>query len=315
MSEGLRGRWRENFPMAKLSTWRVGGPAAAVFEPADLADLRAFFAARAGSDSPPPLLFVGHGSNLLVRDGGFPGVVVRAAPGLSELRSEGDGTVYAEAGVSCARVARFCASRGLGGAEFLAGIPGAVGGALAMNAGCHGGEVWDFVERALVAADAAGESVLHREDFFIGYREVKMKGEVDGDGGGAHPFFAAAWLRFPAGDSEASRVKLDSLLRKRRETQPLDSPSAGSVFRNPPGDFAGRLVDACGLKGAREGGAEVSAKHGNFIVNRGGAKARDVEALMLRVQNAVREKTGVELIPEVRVVGVAGVAGKEAAEC
>ena len=301
MSEGLRGRWRENFPMAKLSTWRVGGPAAAVFEPADLADLRAFFAARAGSDSPPPLLFVGHGSNLLVRDGGFPGVVVRAAPGLSALRSEGDGTVYAEAGVACAKVARFCAARGMAGAEFLAGIPGAIGGALAMNAGCHGGEVWDFVERALVA-DAAGESVLHPEDFFISYREVKMKTEA----GGAAPFFAAAWLRFPRGDSEAARAKLDSLLQKRRETQPLDSPSAGSVFRNPPGDFAGRLVDACGLKGAREGGAEVSEKHGNFIVNRGGAKARDVEALMLRVQNAVREKTGVELIPEVRVVGVGG---------
>ena len=291
----MRGRWRENFPMAKLSTWRVGGPADAVFEPADLADLNAFLSRRAGG-ADMPLLFIGHGSNLLVRDGGFPGVVVRAAPGLSGLRSESDGAVYAEAGVSCARAARFCAARGLADAEFLAGIPGAVGGALAMNAGCHGAEIWDFVERVLAASES-GEKILAPSDFSIAYREARMRD------GSPPPFFAAAWLRFPAGDSAAARAKLESLLQKRRETQPLNAPSAGSVFRNPPGDFAGRLVEQCGLKGAREGGAEVSPKHGNFIVNRGGAKARDVESLMLRVQSAVREKTGVELIPEVRIVG------------
>ena len=296
----VRGRWRENFPMAKLSTWRVGGPADAVFEPADLADLKSFLSRWTNKENKKgragELLFIGHGSNLLVRDGGFSGVVVRAAPGLSGLRVEPDGAVYAEAGVACAKAARFCAARGLAGAEFLAGIPGAVGGALAMNAGCHGAEIWDFVERVLTANED-GEKVLTPSDFCISYRDVQMRDK------NASPFFAAAWLRFPAGDADAARAKLDALLQKRRETQPLNAPSAGSVFRNPPGDFAGRLVERCGLKGAREGGAEVSPKHGNFIVNRGDAKARDVEALMRRVQNAVREKTGVELIPEVRIVG------------
>ena len=296
----LRGRWRENFPMSKLSTWRVGGPARAVFEPADLADLKAFLAAHACASSPSPMLFVGHGSNLLVRDGGFPGVVVRAAPGLSELRMEDDDSVYAEAGVACAKAARFCARKHLAGAEFLAGIPGAVGGALAMNAGCHGDEIWSFVRRVLVA-DENGETVLRPEDFSVNYREVRLKGRRGRKGA---PFFAAAWLKFPKGDAKIARAKLDELLRKRRETQPLDSPSAGSVFRNPPGDFAGRLVESCGLKGAREGGAEVSRKHGNFIVNRGDARAKDVEALMARVRKAVRARTGIMLVPEVRIAGV-----------
>ena len=185
----LRGRWRENFPMSKLSTWRVGGPASAVFEPADLADLRAFFAARVNGDS-PPVLFIGHGSNLLVRDGGFRGVVVRAAPGLSELKLESDGTVYAEAGVACAKAARFCAARGLAEAEFLAGIPGAIGGALAMNAGCHGAEIWSYVERALTE-DENGERVLSAEHFAADYREVKM---MSGD---APPFSPRRGCVFP----------------------------------------------------------------------------------------------------------------------
>ena len=299
---GLRGRWRENFPMSKLSTWRVGGPARVVFEPADLADLKAFLAARARRSPRPEMLFVGHGSNLLVRDGGFPGVVVRAAPGLSGLRAEPDGGVYAEAGVACAKVARFCARRNLAEAEFLAGIPGAVGGALAMNAGCHGGEIWSFVRRVLVV-DENGESVLQPGDFSVRYREVRFKNSRTGTGEKTSPFFAAAWLKFPPGDAKTARAKLDALLQKRRETQPLDSPSAGSVFRNPPGDFAGRLMEECGLKGAREGGAEVSRKHGNFIVNRGGASARDVETLMARARKIVRARTGVRLVPEVRIAG------------
>ena len=175
----VRGRWRENFPMAKLSTWRAGGPASAVFEPADLDDLKAFLASRVRggevADGAGEMLFVGHGSNLLVRDGGFPGVVVRAAPGLSGLHRESDGTVFAEAGASCAKVARFCAGRGLAGAEFLAGIPGATGGALAMNAGCNGGEVWQFVERVRIVDDNGVEKICAPSDFVVNYREVRLK--------------------------------------------------------------------------------------------------------------------------------------------
>jgi UDP-N-acetylmuramate dehydrogenase len=272
-------------------SWRAGGPADRFYAPRALTDLSAFLRSLARDE---PLLFVGLGSNLLVRDGGFRGTVVlmhqaKLAP---EMR---DGLVYAEAGVASPKVARFAALHHLSGAEFMAGIPGTVGGALAMNAGCYGSETWDIVARA-VSIDRAGE--LHerpKNGFEIAYRHCRLPAEE---------WFVAAYFALQPGDGEASRRRIKEFLAKRIATQPLQLPNAGSVFRNPPGDHAARLIETCGLKGLQRGGARVSEKHANFIVNpQGTARAADIEWLILEVKRLVLEKTGVELVPEVRIVG------------
>ena len=290
----LRGRLVENEPMAGHVSWRAGGCVARAYFPADLDDLAAFLA-RLRPDE--PLLMVGLGSNLLVRDGGFDGTVVFTRDALNGLRLEPDGSVYVEAGVASPKVARFAASANLAQAEFLAGIPGTFGGALAMNAGCHGGETWRLVRRVLMV-DRQGQRVERpADDFAIGYRHVGLRAHCD-------EIFAAAWLDLPAGDGEASRQIITALLEKRLASQPLDLPNAGSVFRNPPGDYAARLIETCGLKGCTEGGARVSEKHANFIVNPGGvANATAIERLIGRIQAEVKACTGVDLVREVRIVG------------
>lgn len=295
MAEALRGELRQNEPMGGHVSWRAGGSVARAYFPADLDDLAAFFAQTRFDE---PLLVVGLGSNLLVRDGGFDGTVVFTQGALDMLRLEADGSVYCEAGVGSPKLARFALSLGRVGAEFLAGIPGTCGGALAMNAGCHGGEIWNFVERVLML-NRRGERIERtRGDFEIGYRHVGLKQGTD-------EMFAAAWLRLPAGDAEAARGRMRELLDKRAATQPLQLPNAGSVFRNPPGDFAARLIEAAGLKGATEGGARVSEKHANFVVNPDGmATAAEIETLIGRVQSTVFEEFGVRLRREVRIVGV-----------
>ena len=293
----LRGELRFGEPMARHVSWRTGGAAERFYVPADLEDLSAFLA-QVGPEE--PLLFVGLGSNLLVRDGGFKGTVVllHSSARRPELVL---GCVYAEAGVASPKVARFAALNNLAGAEFLAGVPGTVGGALAMNAGCHGAETWDIVERA-VTIDRTGR--LHsrsKEEFQIGYRHCALKGE--GTLGGTE-WFVAAYFRLSTGDGEASRAKMKDFLSRRIETQPLQLPNAGSVFRNPIGDHAARLIESCGLKGLERGGARVSEKHANFIVNpHGKARASDIEWLIETVRSTVREKTGIELLSEVRIVG------------
>jgi UDP-N-acetylmuramate dehydrogenase len=289
-----RGALRENEPMAGHVSWRAGGAAARAYAPTDLADLAAFLAALRHDE---PLMIVGLGSNLLVRDGGFDGTVIFTHGALKTLRREPDGTIYVEAGVASPKVARFAANQALAGAEFLAGIPGTMGGALAMNAGCYGGETWNFVERVLML-DRRGELIERTpEDFAIGYRHVGLKGTTD-------EVFAAAWLRFPSGDGKASRARITELLEKRIATQPLQLPNAGSVFRNPPNDHAARLIEAAGLKGCAIGGARVSEKHANFVVNPdGAARAAEIETLIGQVQARVKEMFGIELVREVRIVG------------
>jgi len=279
--------------MARRVSWRAGGVAARAYTPADIADLAAFLRQLPAAE---PLLFVGLGSNLLVRDGGFPGTVIFLHAALKALRMEA-GLVYAEAGVASPKVARFAANHGRIGAEFLAGIPGTVGGALAMNAGCHGAETWPAVARVLTV-DRAGElRTRTAADYDLGYRHVASK--VAGE-----EWFVAAWLHFPKGDGAAARERIKELLEKRIASQPLQQPNAGSVFRNPPGDYAARLIEAAGLKGRRLGGAEVSAKHANFIVNpEGTASAADIETLIATVQAEVQARFGVELLREVRIVG------------
>jgi UDP-N-acetylmuramate dehydrogenase len=278
-------------PMARHVSWRAGGPADRFYVPRDLSDLSAFLRSLPAAE---PLLFVGLGSNLLVRDGGYRGTVVlmhqaKLAP---EMRG---GRVYAEAGVASPKVARFAALHHLAGAEFMAGIPGTVGGALAMNAGCYGAETWDIVARAVTVDRSGGIRERPRSEFEIGYRHCRLPAEE---------WFVAAYFELPPGDGEASRKRIKDFLAKRIATQPLQLPNAGSVFRNPPGDHAARLIESCGLKGLQRGGARVSEKHANFIVNpHGAARAADIEWLIFEVKRIVLEKTGVELIPEVRIVG------------
>ncbi|MDD2800276.1 MAG: UDP-N-acetylmuramate dehydrogenase, partial [Methylococcales bacterium] len=253
----MRGSLLLNEPLAKYTSWRVGGPAERMYIPADRQDLCDFIKALPTAE---PVFWMGLGSNLLVRDGGIRGTVVNTKGRLKEMRLIGTGLVYVEVGVPCAHVARFCGEHGLSGAEFLAGIPGTMGGALKMNAGAFGGETWGIVKN-VETIDVDGQ-VKQREpeQFTVGYRSVKG---VDGE------WFLAATLSLEAGDVVASQQKIKNLLEHRAKTQPTNQPSCGSVFRNPPDDFAARLIEQSGLKGYAIGGACVSEKHANFIVNTG----------------------------------------------
>ena len=296
---GLRGALRLDEPMAKHVSWRAGGRAARAYLPADIADLALFLK---GLPEREPVCLVGLGSNLLVRDGGFRGTVVLMHKTHAAIRIDGNG-VYAEAGEASPKVARFAANHGLEGAEFLAGIPGTVGGALAMNAGCYGAETWDVVERALTI-DRRGElRERARAEFAVGYRRCALRDDARL---GEDIWFAGAWFRFREGNRDTARARIAELLAKRVESQPLDVPNAGSVFRNPPGDHAARLIEACGLKGVAIGGARISQKHANFIVNPGRrASAADIEALIEHARATVKARFGVELQVEVRIVGEA----------
>ncbi len=287
---GTAGELRRNEPMSRHTSWRVGGPAELFYRPADADDLAAFLAEL---DPEVPVFWFGLGSNLLVRDGGLPGVVIAASGIFGDMQNRGDCEVQAGASVPCTQLARQCIRWGYGPSEFFAGIPGTLGGALAMNAGAHGGETWDRVQ-SVRTIDRHGERHERTPgDYEIGYRSVV---------GPANEWFIEAILRFDP-DVEPSMETLKEMLARRKDTQPLGLPSCGSVFRNPPGDHAARLIESCGLKGCRIGEAEVSEKHANFIINRGEATALDVENLILHVQHTVRDATGIELIPEVRVVG------------
>lgn len=290
---GLRGALSLDVDMSRYVSWRAGGRAQRMYKPADLEDLRTFLRLLPEDE---PVMALGLGSNLLVRDGGLRGTVLLLHSALNELRLEPDGTIYAQAGVPGAKLARFAAQHNLRGAEFFAGIPGTVGGMLTMNAGCYGSETWERVERAQVV-DRKGNVGEHTAaDYEIGYRHVALRA-------GREEWFTGAWLRFWSGDGEVARREIKALLDRRMVSQPLSLPNAGSVFRNPPGDHAARLIEACGLKGRRIGGAQVSEKHANFIVNTGGATARDIENLIGEVQAVVRERTGITLHPEVRIIG------------
>lgn len=289
----LRGESAFGVEMARHVTWKAGGKAQRVYRPADLADLQEFLRQTPAGE---PLLAVGLGSNLLVRDGGFKGTVLLMYGVLNELRRERDDTVYAQSGVAGAKLARFAAAQGLVGAEFFAGIPGTVGGMLAMNAGCYGGETWRVVQRVQVLTRSGDLIERDPQEYEIGYRHAVLRNPGE-------EFFTGAWMRFAPGDVEAAKREIKALMEKRSASQPLQMPNAGSVFRNPPGEHAARLIEGCGLKGKRIGGAEVSAKHANFIVNAGGATANDIENLIEEVRATVEAKTGIRLQPEVRIVG------------
>lgn len=302
----LRGRFLYNEPMAKHVSWRAGGPAQRVYIPADLEDLVWLVRSVPAHEA---VHMVGLGSNLLVRDGGVRGVVILLHGVLKKLAIEGrthglppppDGCdtalVYAQAGVASPKLARFAATHNLVGGEFWAGIPGTVGGAIAMNAGCYGGETWQRLVQ-VETLDRDGHLNERRpEDYVIGYRHVALR----------HPreeWFIGGWFRLDRGDGAASRETIKTLLKQRIASQPLGEPNAGSVFRNPPGDYAARLIESCGLKGYCVGDAQVSTKHANFIINLGHASATDIERVIEHVEDTVEARTNVQLIREVRIIG------------
>ena len=277
-------------PMSKHTTWRVGGPADVYYSPRCRDELLDFVRSL---DADTPVYWVGLGSNLLVRDGGIRGVVIATGQGLNGLRNLGGGVIEAEAGVPCTVVARQCARWQLGPAEFFAGIPGTVGGALRMNAGAFGGETWEKVIEVDVVDRRGQVRTRGRDDYQVAYRDVRSPLEE---------WFLAARFKF-AEQYTAAADRIRTLVSERKERQPLGLPSCGSVFKNPPGDHAARLIEAAGLKGTRVGGAEVSPKHANFIINTGGATAADIETLVGQVRAAVEARYGVRLDTEVQIVG------------
>jgi UDP-N-acetylmuramate dehydrogenase len=343
IAEEFMPRMRRNEPMSRHTSWHVGGPAELYFTPRDRMDLAAFLRSLPAE---MPVCWVGLGSNLLVRDGGIAGVVISTRGTLDRLERASHDVVYGEAGVACARIARQCIKWGLGPAEFFAGIPGTLGGALAMNAGAFGGETWRHVLEVETIDRGGREHRRAADEYRVSYRHVEAPV--------AEEWFLAARLRFEArkqtvkrpraapGDAELEAatglaahkiagsdfgrrepapegrgpggaeqstagdfepMDIQALLEKRKATQPIGEWSCGSVFTNPPGDHAARLIEATGLKGLRIGDASVSVKHANFIINHGAATAADVESLIVRVQDEVQRAHGVRLQPEVRIVG------------
>jgi UDP-N-acetylmuramate dehydrogenase len=302
----LRGHFLYNEPMSKHVSWRAGGEAQRVYIPADLDDLSWLVRSLPAHEE---IHMLGLGSNLLVRDGGVAGVVILLHGVLKKLaiesRTQGmppapigrdTALIYAQAGVASPKLARFAANNNLVGGEFWAGIPGTVGGAIAMNAGCYGGETWDKLVQVLTLNRQGQLNERLPGEYVTGYRHVALKQPHQ-------EWFVGGWFRLEKGDGAASREIIKTLLKQRIASQPLNLPNAGSVFRNPPGDHAARLIESCGLKGFRIGDAQVSEKHANFIVNLGHAHAADIERLIEHVEDSVEARTNVRLIREVRIIG------------
>jgi UDP-N-acetylmuramate dehydrogenase len=284
------GTLKTNVPLARHTTWRVGGPAQQLYLPHSLDDLKSFVTEHQSG----PMIWLGLGSNSLIRDGGITGTVILTLRGLMELNQPDARIIRVQAGVPCAKVARLSAKMGLKGGEFLAGIPGTMGGALAMNAGCHGGETWDHVIN-VTTMDRQGQ--LHQRtpsDFTVGYRSVV---------GPEDEWFIGADLEFEIDAEQQALQRINHLLGLRAATQPTSEHNAGSVFRNPPGDHAARLIEAAGLKGFTIGGATVSTKHANFITSNESATAHDIETLISTVALEVFNQFGVMLHTEVKILG------------
>ncbi len=280
-------------PMKKHCSWRTGGVAKLFFRPTDHADLRRFLA---HLDKNKAILWLGLGSNLLVRDGGFDGVVISLKGRINRIEIDED-KMTIEAGCSCAKAAREAARAGLVGLEFLAGIPGTIGGALKMNAGAFGGETWQTVEHVEIMNREGHIRQADKTDFKIGYRQI--------EGLKTDEFFIRATFQLKKGNVQQAQQRIQDLLAVRAKNQPIGELSCGSVFKNPPNQFAAVLIEDCGLKGKHQGGAVVSEKHANFIINQNHASASDIETLIQLVQATVYKEKGVSLQLEVQIVGEA----------
>lgn len=287
----IRGKCYSNHLLSNYNSWRVGGPAQCLYLPADKEDLINFLLTLPPDE---PLFWLGLGSNLLIRDAGITGTVIVTQGGLNQISQIDETTVKVEVGVACGTLARHCARLGLTGIEFLAGVPGTMGGALAMNAGAHGGETWQYVS-ACETINRKGEiRIRPATDYVVGYRSVKRPTEE---------WFLSAYLNLIPGSKDESLGRIKSLLAHRSATQPINLPNCGSVFRNPPNNFAAKLIESCGLKGKRIGGASVSTKHANFIINDQNATANDIEQLINLVAEEVKRQHDIQLIQEVHIVG------------
>ena len=287
----IRGELKIDEPMARHTSWRVGGKADRYFIPADLDDLCCYLS---NVSSNEPIMWFGLGSNLLVRDGGIRGTVIATTGLFNTLEYIEPDRIKVGASVPCAKVARFCAKYQLTGAEFLVGIPGTMGGALAMNAGAFDGETWNIVHEVETLNRKENRKTASRNEFEIAYRCVHMDKDE---------WFIGAELKLDIEPTHQVDEKLRQILVERSARQPMGYASCGSVFRNPDKDYAARLIEACGLKGKRLGCASVSEKHANFIINNGGATAADIEQLILHVQETVSNKYNIDLIPEVKIIG------------
>ena len=282
-------------PLSRHTSWRVGGAADRYFEPESREDLAQFVRSLPAQE---PILWIGLGSNLLVRDAGVRGTVIALHGALDKIEKSSDAEIHAEAGVHCARLAKFSVNEKLVGGGFFGGIPGTVGGALAMNAGAHGGETWDTVHEVEVMFRDGHCEWLPRKAFRFSYRHVECPKDMIG--------FVAARFRFTPDVAGTAEKDLKEWLARRKATQPVGKPSAGSTFRNPTGDHAARLIEACGLKGYRIGGAMVSTLHANFIITDDSACALDVENLIAHIRAVVQQQKGIELETEIKIVGEPG---------
>lgn len=292
LGASCEGTLLNNESLADYTTWRVGGIAARLYKPASIADLALFMRQLPESE---PILWLGLGSNSLIRDIGFSGTVIVTQGALKEIAMVDNQTIKVDAGVSCATMARFSARNNLSGGEFWAGIPGTMGGALRMNAGCHGGETWASVIEVQTMNRAGEIQIRQPKEFDVAYRHVS---------GPANEWFISATFKLDQGNKEISLQVIKDLLAYRAITQPTNEYNCGSVFRNPPGHYAAQLIESCGLKGFQLGGAMVSPKHANFIINHEGtATAADIEALIHLVQTKVREETSIDLMREVHIIG------------
>ncbi len=290
----MKGKLEHNVSLTKYTSWWAGGCARQLYKPENLADLAVFLQQLPADE---PLLWLGLGSNVLVRDGGFVGTVIITQGALNIIEPKAQTMMRAEAGIACPKFARHCARLGLTGMEFWVGIPGTVGGALRMNAGAFGGETWEYVA-AVETIDRCGEiRVRQPEEFKINYRCVETPITEHDE------WFVAGHFRLQSGDRKQSLATIKTLLGKRSNSQPIGTHSCGSVFRNPPNDYAARLIEQAGLKGTSIGDATISTKHANFIINHGNATASDIEELILLAQQTVQDKFKVTLIPEVHIIG------------
>jgi UDP-N-acetylmuramate dehydrogenase len=276
--------------MSKHTSWRVGGKADNYYIPADLNDLQQYLKTIPSSED---ISWVGLGSNLLVRDGGIRGHVIATVNALKEITLCSDGFVYAQAGVTCSKLAKFCIQQGLAGADFMAGIPGTVGGALAMNAGAFGSETWSFVAQ-LEMITHQGELINRMpEEFNFSYRQVSQF---------ENEWFSAAKFRFTI-QKKSHRSNIKQLLKQRNDSQPIGLPSCGSVFKNPQGQHAAKLIEAAGLKGYYHGHACVSDKHANFIISNTKTSAQEIESLVALIQETVKQRFDIKLETEMQIMG------------
>lgn len=294
LKQHVQGQLLRNQSLAKYSSWRCGGCAEWLFLPVDKQDLQICLR---HLDPEIPVCFLGLGSNTLVRSGGLPGLTIVTLKALKSLLLCDEQQIFAEAGVSGGKVARFSARHGFEGLEFLAGVPGTVGGALKMNAGAYGGETWEYVTQVQVINRQAEIYQRLPQDYDVQYRHVSSPYDDE-------EFFVGAWFQpRQGGDPQTIQQYIKTMLGERNQAQPVNWPNGGSIFRNPSNDYAARLIEACGLKGYRIGGACISARHANFIINDQRASPEDIEALVDYMEQTIKDKQGITLQREIHIMG------------